>query len=314
MQLTDTSTGEIMDTLAEELHAVGGSSSLALNLIVLATENERSAIEEATRQAAQEHPYRLIMAIPRYPNNETPRIDAEVAIGESGGAAESIVMYLDGPVVRNLTSLILPMLAPDIPVVTWWLVDPVRFHLEEELKIFSDRRITYSALTPDPVDSLYRRSIGYKPGDTDICWTRITLWRSLIASALDGLGPCHVESVRLRADRQDPSAQLLAAWIGSRLNLETEVQDTEVTVNAPNLPAIAGVDLTLNDGQKIEIDRSPDGETVLRQAGLAKRTVTLQGRSLGQLVAEELRILEPDQTYRSVLDRFELDYQAQNRG
>ncbi|MFC4336273.1 glucose-6-phosphate dehydrogenase assembly protein OpcA [Salininema proteolyticum] len=311
MQLQDTTTGEIMNTLAEELHAVGGSSSLALNLIVLATEDERAEIEEATRQAAQEHPYRLILAIPRYPDTEKARIDAEVAIGESGGAAESVVMYLDGPVVRNITSLILPMLAPDIPVITWWLVDPVKYGLERELKIYSDRRITYSALTKDPVDSLYRRSVGYKNGDTDICWTRISLWRGLIASAFDGIGQ-RATGATLRASAADPSARLMAAWLDSRLGITTVLEDTEVKRNSANLPAIKGVSFAFEDGHEIEIERDDDGCTVLKQEGLAKRDLTVQGRTLGQLLAEELRVLEPDQAYRSVLDQFERNYQAQN--
>jgi glucose-6-phosphate dehydrogenase assembly protein OpcA len=303
VELNDTTTGEIMKALSDKLHAVGGSSSLALNLVALATEDEREEVERAAVEAAQEHPYRLILVIPRDAAAEEPRIDAEVSIGERLGAAEAIVLRLDGPVIRHLTSVVLPMLAPDVPVVTWWLLDPVRFHLENELRSFADRRITYSALAPDPVDSLHRRAIGYIPGDTDICWTRISLWRSLIASAFDGVREA-VEKIEIRAGKSDPSAQLMAAWLHARLDIVPTIVDTEVERNSEHLPAIASLAFTMADGQTMEIERKSDGETVLRQAGLPKRRQRLQGRTLGQLLAEELRHLDPDDTFHQVLRTF----------
>ncbi|MCH7230123.1 glucose-6-phosphate dehydrogenase assembly protein OpcA [Glycomyces sp. L485] len=303
MHLEDTTTGEIMKALAELIHAVGGSSSLALNLVALTTEDEREEVEEAASQAAQEHPYRLILAIPRDTDAEKPRIDAEVTLGERLGAAEAVILRLDGPATAHLTSIVLPMLAPDVPVVTWWLLDPVRYGLEQELRTFADRRITYSARATDPVESLYRRAQTYVAGDTDICWTRISLWRSLIASCFDGVTHA-VEKVDIKADRRDPSAQLMAAWLHTRLGVTPEVVDTKVERNSEHLPAIASVGFTMENGETMEVERNADGETVLRQAGLPKRRQTLQGRTLGQLLAEELRHIDPDTAYRRVLDTF----------
>ncbi|WP_100444928.1 glucose-6-phosphate dehydrogenase assembly protein OpcA [Glycomyces xiaoerkulensis] len=304
MHLKDTTTGEIMKALGGLLHEVGGTSSLALNLVALTTEDEREEVEQAASQAAQEHPYRLIMAIPRDVDAAEPRIDAEVTLGERLGAAEAIILRLDGPTTPHLTSIVLPMLAPDVPVVTWWLLDPVKFHLEQELRGFADRRITYTARAADPVASLHRRAQRYVPGDTDICWTRISLWRSLIASAFDGVSH-KVESIDIRADRQDPSAQLMAAWLHTRLGVAPKIVDTKVERNSEHLPAIASVAFTMAGGETMEIERMPDGETVLRQAGLPKRRQSLQGRTLGQLLAEELRHLDPDPAYHRVLETFQ---------
>nr|WP_255672522.1 glucose-6-phosphate dehydrogenase assembly protein OpcA [Glycomyces amatae] len=301
--MKDTTTGDIMKSLSSILHEVGGTSGLALNLVALTTEDEREEVEQAASFAAQEHPYRLILAIPRDLDAAEPRIDAEVTVGERLGAAEAIILRLDGPAAAHLTSIVLPMLASDVPVVTWWLLDPVRYGLEQELRSFADRRITYSARAADPVQSLHRRAESYAPGDTDICWTRISLWRSLIASAFDGVTQA-VESITIKADDDDPSAQLMAAWLCTHLGVTPEVADTEVERNSEHLPAIASVAFTMAGGETMEVERQADGTTVLRQAGLPKRRQTLQGRTLGQLLAEELRHLDPDTAYRRVLQTF----------
>lgn len=311
MHLKDTTTGEIMKALSDLLHHVGGTSSLALNLVALITEDEREEVEQAASEAAQEHPYRLILIIPRDTEAEEPRIDAEVTLGERLGAAQAIILRLDGPAATHLTSIVLPMLAPDVPVVTWWLLDPVRYGLEQELRTFADRRITYSAQATDPVESLYRRATTYTPGDTDICWTRITLWRSLIASTFDG-APAEVRAVDVKADRSDPSAQLMAAWLHTRLGVVPRIVDMDVERNSEHLPAIAGVAFTMANGETMEIERqAEDGETVLRQAGLPKRRQLLQGRTLGQLLAEELRHIDPDTAYKRVLDTFREHYEPE---
>jgi glucose-6-phosphate dehydrogenase assembly protein OpcA len=239
-----------------------------------------------------------------------PRIDAEVTVGDRLGSAEAIILRLDGPAAAHLTSIVLPMLASDVPVVTWWLLDPVRYGLEHELRSFADRRITYSARAADPVQSLYRRAESYAAGDTDICWTRISLWRSLIASAFDGVTQA-VEKITVKADDDDPSAQLMAAWLQTRLGVAPEIVDTEVERNSEHLPAIASVAFTMAGGETMEVERTADGSTVLRQAGLPKRRQTLQGRTLGQLLAEELRHIDPDTAYRKVLDTFQEHYAAE---
>lgn len=310
MHLKDTTTGDIMKALSGLLHEVGGTSGLALNLVALTTEDEREEVEKAASVASQEHPYRLILAIPRDLEATEPRIDAEVTVGERLGSAEAIILRLDGPAASHLTSIVLPMLASDVPVVTWWLLDPVRYGLEAELRTFADRRITYSARAADPVESLYRRAETYTAGDTDICWTRISLWRSLIASAFDGVNQA-VERITIKADDDDPSAQLMAAWLHTRLGVSPEIVDTEVERNSEHLPAIASVAFTMDGGETMEVQREADGTTVLRQAGLPKRRQTLQGRTLGQLLAEELRHIDPDTAYKRVLDTFQEHYQAE---
>ncbi len=117
-----------------------------------------------------------------------------------------------------------------------------------------------------------------------------------------------VEKITIKADDDDPSAQLMAAWLHTRLGVSPEIVDTQVERNSEHLPAIASVAFTMDGGETMEVERKADGTTVLRQAGLPKRRQTLQGRTLGQLLAEELRHIDPDTAYRKVLATFQEHY------
>ena len=67
--------------------------------------------------------------------------------------------------------------------------------------------------------ALNARAENYLPGDTDLSWTRLTPWRALLAAALDQY-PARIKSVTVEAERSNPSADLLAAWLQSRLKLD----------------------------------------------------------------------------------------------
>lgn len=306
MELIDTTAGDVVKGLARAQHNAGGSSGLALNLVVLASEDQREQLEEAAKQAAQEHPYRLLIVLPRYESAEQPRLDAEILVGDRLGPCEAVIMRLDGALSQHAASVVVPLLEPDVPVVTCWLTDPPECSVEHPLGAMADRRITYTALTSDPIGTLRKRARDYSPGDTDICWTRITYWRSLIASAFDNV-TSSVTDLRIEANASDPSAQLMAAWLHSRLNVQPELVDTDVVRNGEHLPGIKSVSFNLENGDSITINRQPDGQTFLFQEGFAKRQLILQGRSLGQLLAEELRHMDPDRAFHTTLEQFAYD-------
>ncbi|QSB03868.1 glucose-6-phosphate dehydrogenase assembly protein OpcA [Natronoglycomyces albus] len=306
MELIDTTAGEVVKGLTRAQHNAGGSSGLALNLVVLASEDQRPQLEEAAKQAAQEHPYRLLIVFPRDFDAPQPRLDAEILVGERLGPCEAVLMRLDGPLIKHAASVVMPLLEPDVPVVTCWLTDPPECAAEHPLGAVADRRITYSALASDPIGTLKNRARDYSPGDTDICWTRITYWRSLIASAFDNV-TSEVTHIQLKALDSDPSAQLMASWLHNRLNVKPEIVDTDVVRNGEHLPGIGEVTFTLESGDHICITRQADGQTFLKQVGFAKRQLILQGRSLGQLLAEELRHMDPDRAFHDTLEQFAYD-------
>ncbi len=56
---------------------------------------------------------------------------------------------------------------------------------EDPIGALAQRRITDAASARRPGAELLKRPAAYRPGDTDLSWTRLTLWRGLLAAALD---------------------------------------------------------------------------------------------------------------------------------
>jgi glucose-6-phosphate dehydrogenase assembly protein OpcA len=218
-------------------------------------------------------------------------LDAEIVVGGRLGPCEAVVLRMHGRLSHHAESVVIPLLAPDVPVVTWWHgVPPVRIAYDP-LGVVADRRITDTAQDPDPLGALRQRAEDYAPGDTDLAWTRATPWRSLIASALD-TNSASVVSAAVRAQPTDPTAALLRGWLKSRLGIEPEARADGLLVQ--------GVMLRLSTGDSVAIQRD-DGVAILSRTGLPERTMPLPRRQLGDQLAEELRHLDPDQPYSAAL-------------
>ena len=82
----------------------------------------RSIAEEAQRAAttaAAAHPCRLLVVVRRRVEADD-RLDAEVQVGGRLGANEAVMMRMYGRLALHAESVVLPLLASDAPVVTWW--------------------------------------------------------------------------------------------------------------------------------------------------------------------------------------------------
>ncbi|HZE40669.1 MAG TPA: glucose-6-phosphate dehydrogenase assembly protein OpcA [Stackebrandtia sp.] len=301
--LWDTTATEVVAALAAERHSSGDTSGVALNLVVVVDEKGEREAEAALTIAAQQHPCRLLIVVRRDEEAPEPRLDAEIVVGGRLGPCEAVVMRMHGALSRHAESVVGPLLAPDVPVVTCWFVPPPNCTADDPLGAFADRRITYAARSDDPLAALKQRSRDYAPGDTDISWTRITFWRTLIASAFD-TATAPAEAISITAKATDPSAALMAGWLGTKLGVTPTIDDTDVVRNSEHLPAIQGVSFRLANGDEIAVHRDKVGTTVLRRTGFPDRTQTINGRTLGELLAEELRHLDPDQPYRAALTKF----------
>jgi glucose-6-phosphate dehydrogenase assembly protein OpcA len=186
---------------------------------------------------------------------------------------------------------VLPLLLPDVPVVTWWPGEGPKAPSQYPLGALAQRRVTDAAAGSG---RLAARSDTYAPGDTDLAWTRLTPWRSLLAAALDQF-PATVTRAAVSSEKGNPSADLLAVWLNDRLNVPVSQRSDEG-------PGITGVELVTDRGV-ISITR-PDGALAsLSMPGQPDRPVALRRRELADLVAEELRRLDPDDVYASVLKR-----------
>jgi glucose-6-phosphate dehydrogenase assembly protein OpcA len=233
----------------------------------------------------------VIAVIPRAPKDK-PRLDAEVTVGSRGNPGEEVVLRLYGPLGEHADSVVLPLLLPDAPVVVWWPGDAPPMPGAAPLGQLGDRRVTDAAGCRRPVDALRQRLACLSPGDTDLAWTRLTPWRTLLAAALDEpFDP--VTAAVVTAQRGNPSAVLLAAWLGHRLGVETTVKNSRG-------PGITEVRLRSARGD-IVVSR-PDGErAALNRPGQQERVVALKRRTTADLLAEELRRLDPDEVYADTL-------------
>ena len=291
--LWDTTGTDVVKALAAERRAAGGvASGLALTLVVVADEKRVSEAEQAATTAAAMHPCRLLIVVRRKLEADD-RLDAEVAIGGRLGPTEAVVMRMHGRLTLHAESVVLPLLAPDAPVVTWWVGAPPDQIAHDPLGVLADRRITDVAQAADPLAALRVRASDYAPGDTDLAWTRATGWRALLASAFDALDAPAAKTV-VRAEAGNASAALLSAWLGHRLGCEARLEDSKG-------PGITEVEVELGDGQRIVVNR-PDGRmATLARGEQPERALPLPRRDLGDLLAEELRRMDADQPYADAL-------------
>ena len=291
--LWDTTGTAVVKALAAERRQAGSvSSGLALTLVAVVDEKLVAEAEQAATNAAAQHPCRLLMVVRRRPDAPEPRLDAEVSVGGRLGPGEAIVMRMYGRLALHAESVVLPLLAPDCPVVTWWFGEPPQLIAHDPLGVIADRRITDSRAAADPLGALRQRALDYSPGDTDLAWTRTTLWRSLCASAYDSLDGT-VEAVSVEAEATNPSRALLAGWLGARLGVDVEQRDAAG-------PGVTGVELRVA-GQTVRISRTDGRTATLSRTGQPDRAMPLPRRELGDLLAEELRRLDADETYAETL-------------
>ena len=201
---------------------------------------------------------------------------------------ETLLLRMYGPLGQHADSVVEPLLMPDTPVVTWWPGNPPAVPADDPIGILAQRRITDAAAADAPRQCLAGLATAYRPGDTDLSWTRATPWRSLLAAILDQPhGTIHGGAVR--AEEGNPSADLIAAWLASRLDITVL---NEVSAG----PGVTEVSFATSEGD-ISVTR-PDGRVAqLRRPGQPERRVALHRRDTPELLAEELRRLDPDEIY-----------------
>lgn len=291
--LWDTTGTAVVRALVAERRTGGAvTSGNALTLVTVVDEPDVAEAEEAATIAASKHPMRMLMVIRRQIDAPVPRLDAEVTMGGRLGPGEAVVMRMYGRLALHAESVVLPLLAPDAPVVTWFHGPPPDRIAYDPLGVFADRRITDVLRAPERQAALHQRAADFAPGDTDLSWTRITGWRAALASAYDSAHDTAVAAV-VEGDDTDPSALLLAGWLSSCLGVYVPVQKT------PGHD-ISAVSLTFSGGATIRAVRD-GGRLVVQRAGQPDSMAPFPERSLGELLAEELRRLDVDEIYADAL-------------
>ncbi|WP_255952601.1 glucose-6-phosphate dehydrogenase assembly protein OpcA [Streptomyces odontomachi] len=297
IDLTNTTASEINKALIRGRRAIGSPAvGMVLTLVIVTDEENAYDALKAASEASREHPSRTLVVVKRVsrtPRDRThSRLDAEVRVGADAGTGETVVLRLYGEVVNHAQSVVLPLLLPDAPVVVWWPVNAPLDPAQDPLGALAQRRVTDTYAAASPAEELEARAGTYTPGDTDLSWTRVTPWRSMLAAALDQVA-CQVTAAVVEGEEFNPSVELLAMWLADRLSVPVE----RALSAGPGLTAVR----METDCGPIVLDRADGSLATLSIHGQPDRAVALHRRETAELIAEELRRLDPDDTYASAL-------------
>lgn len=298
--LTDTTSSAVAARLVS-LREEGGAVALGRVLTLVISADDGASAEQAieiSNAASHEHPSRVIVVLPDGPSRDDggpgSGLDAEIRVGHDAGASEVVVLRGYGGAGTDADTLVTPLLLPDAPIVSWWFNAPPDAPSKDRLGIISQRRITNSIHQADPGATLATLSDNYVPGDTDLAWAGLTMWRSILAAELDEPPYEGVTAATVSGSASHPSIALLAGWLALRL-------DVEVTLVGDGHDAISGVTLERPSGP-ITLTRA-QGSTVARlsRPNRPDQKINLPQREIENSLMEELRRLDPDVTYGTVL-------------
>jgi len=297
VDLPSTTTAAISKKLVRLRQDVGAMTLARVLTLVIVVDNATEADEalEAANDASRQHPCRIIALVS---GNKIgiSRLDAQIRVGGDAGAGEVVVMQLHGDLAGHGDSVLVPLLLPDSPVVAWWPKEAPQDVPKSAIGQMAQRRITDAAQARDPRAEMKRRASSYRPGDTDLAWTRITLWRGLLAAALDQPPYEPVVAATVAGASDSPSADLLAGWLAHALKCPVTRTHTA-----------AGTGMTSvrleRRGGNIDLVRPDGAVAILAPPGQPASRISLNRRELAECLADELRRLDPDEIYAETLTK-----------
>jgi len=292
VDLPDTTTNDINKRIIS-LREEGGAITLGRVLTLVVAPDCEEILEDAVEAAvgaSREHPCRIIVVVPVDRSASEPRLDGQLRVGGDAGAGEVVVLKTSGPLADHASSVVLPFLLPDTPVVAWWPGRAPAIPAQDPLGRLAIRRITDATGAGDPVAVLRSRLDGYTQGDTDLAWSRITYWRALLASALDQPPYEPVTGAVVSGLASEPALDILAGWLASR-------------VDGPVRREVGALKVELTTaGQTITLSRPQEGATAtLRRTGRPDALLPLARRETRECLAEDLRRLDADEIYHEAL-------------
>jgi len=294
LDLPDCSTKDISKALVR-LRSEMGAVTLGrvMTLIIVTDDNAADDALEAATSASRAHPSRII-ALVRGDRRRSDRMDAQVRMGGEAGVSEIVVLRLFGELADHGEAVVTPLLVPDSPVVAWWPMNADYDVAGSAIGRMADRRITDASLARNPRKDLLRRRETYADGDTDMAWSRTTRWRGLLATALDQPPYEPVTSVTVSGASDSASTDLLAGWLAVRLRCPVH------RVRGRRGTGLTKVHME-RAGGPIELVRPDRRFATVTQPGQPARTVDLARPGTAASLAEELRSLDRDVTYRDAL-------------
>lgn len=294
VDLPGTTTAAVSKKMVQLRNDVGAMTlGRVLTLVIVTDENGADEAIDAANDASRQHPSRIIVLV-RGSMRGASRLDAQIRVGGDAGASEVIVTRLYGALAGHGENVVVPLLLPDSPVVAWWPKDAPLDVAGSAIGQMAQRRITDAGEAHNVRAELKRRADTYQPGDTDLAWTRVTLWRGLLAAALDQPPYLPVVAATVTGGNDSPSTDLLAGWLAQALKCPV--------TRARTRPGTGTVSVRLERrGANIDLVRPDGAVATLTETGQPVRRISLDRRQLAECLAEELRRLDPDETYADTL-------------
>jgi glucose-6-phosphate dehydrogenase assembly protein OpcA len=248
-----------------------------LNLVAACIDDRDADLAARTLTAiGARHPARVIV-VRADPDATDAAIEADVGlqrtpVGESEVYTELMRLIVRGHPAFHLSSVVSPLLIPDIPTDLWVVGAPRLVQaFSDEVVALCHRIIVDSDAYPRPAEPLHQISAEIaRHGDgrliADIAWERTRQWRELVAQAFDSAPAVewlrHVSAVRLACTgtRVPAHGWLLAGWLASRLGWRHGVEPVELGL-AERAGGPDGV-CTL----RIEMERDGDRRCVVVEA------------------------------------------------
>ncbi|HMZ12705.1 MAG TPA: glucose-6-phosphate dehydrogenase assembly protein OpcA [Mycobacterium sp.] len=292
VDLPDTTTNDLNKKITA-LREEGGAITLGRVLTLVVAPDSEDLVEDAIDaavSASREHPCRIIVVVPADRLASDARLDGQLRVGGDAGAGEVVVLRISGPLSAHASSVVLPFLLPDTPVVAWWPGSAPEAPARDPLGKLAIRRITDATGCDDPLASIRSRLQGYTGGDTDLAWSRITYWRALLASALDTPPYEPITSALVSGLKDEPALDVLAGWLASRIDgpVQRAVGDLKVELVRPT--------------QTITLSRPQDGVTAtMSRTARPDALLPLPRRETRECLAEDMRRLDADEIYREAL-------------
>ena len=296
VNLLDTSTTAVNKKLDELREQAGVVTMGRVGTLIIKCDSQTLLEEsiEAANAASHEHPSRVLAVTAVDVDSADVRLDAQVRVGGDAGAGEVVALRLTGQLAGHADSVGIPFLLPDIPVVVWWPDIGPAVPAQDPLGKLAIRRITDATNADDPLSAIKGRLPGYTAGDTDLAWARITYWRALLASAVDQKPHEPIRSALVSGLRTEPALDIMAGWLAN-------------CIDGPVRRAVGELKVELErESETITLSRPQEGATAtLSRTGRPDALVPLARRETRECLAEDMRRLDPDETYHAALQGIE---------
>ena len=308
-------------------HSAGVLRACAMTLIVVTEEAEpRDDIGETLAETIREHPFRAIVL--RLRDSAEPFLDAKVSaqcwlpLGQRRQiCSEQIEIAASATSLPHVPALLLPLAAPDLPVVVWCRGERLfRLPGVQPLASLCDKLIIDSECFSDTGEALAglraasaERSVG------DFAWARLTRWREILAQVFQSPS-CRErrnEISDLRVHYSGRAISIGAYYLAAWLSLALGWRDPERAVRfeaAPyaNSGNLRRVSFTTANGA-VSIEKQSERELIADVNGLIQRTV-LPPRTDAGVLGEELSIVGRDPVFERVLPAAERIARSRGHG